>query len=199
MSRIILITGGCRSGKSDFAVALARQLGGKITFLATCIPCDDEMHKRVAEHRDQRPAEWALLEEGWDPAAALASVEEGTVLLDCVPTWIGNLLMRGDGVDAILPALERLGVALTACPARFALVVSAEVGDGLVPEYPLGRCFRDCAGKANQLLARRAEKVFLLTAGLARELKQESLTAEAVVRGLHELDGTDLCADSASR
>lgn len=188
MSRIVLITGGCRSGKSGFAVALAREFDTPTTFLATCLPCDGEMRERVVAHQQRRPAEWRLIEEGWEPAAALATIPDGVVLLDCVPAWIGNLLMRGDAPEAILPAMETLTEALSACRARVALVVSAEVGDGLVPEYPMGRSFRDCVGHANQMLARRAEKVFLLTAGLARELKRESLSPADIARGFHEPD-----------
>jgi len=188
MSRIVLITGGCRSGKSDFAVELTRQLRGPVTFLATCLPCDDEMRQRVALHRQTRPAEWHLVEEAWEPGRALATIVGGVVLLDCVPTWIGNLLMRGDPAQAVESAVEAFGEALAACRAQVVLAVSAEVGDGLVPEYPLGRSFRDCVGRANQVLARRAEKVFLLTAGLARELKRDSVTAAEVMRGLYEPD-----------
>lgn len=188
MSRIVLITGGCRSGKSDFAVELARQLKGPVTFLATCLPCDDEMRQRVALHQQTRPAEWHLLEEAWEPGRALAAIADGVVLLDCVPTWLGNLLMRGDSMPVVESAVEAFGEALTACRAQVVLAVSAEVGDGLVPEYPLGRSFRDSVGRANQMLARRAEKVFLLTAGLARELKRDSVSPAAVARGLYEPD-----------
>lgn len=188
MSRIVLITGGCRSGKSDFAVELAHQLGSPVTFLATCLPCDDEMRQRVALHQQTRPAEWHLMEEAWEPGRALAAISAGVVLLDCVPTWIGNLLMRGDSARAVESTVEAFAETLAACRAQVVLVVSAEVGDGLVPEYPMGRSFRDCVGRANQVLARRAETVFLLTAGLARELKCNSVTPAEVARGLYEPD-----------
>lgn len=187
MSRILLITGGCRSGKSGFAVEMARQLKGPTTFLATCVACDEEMRERVAAHREQRPAAWDLVEEPLDLEAALASIADGTVLLDCVPAWIGNQMMRGDACASMEAAIERLGSALAACRAGVALVVSAEVGDGLVPEYELGRVFRDCVGRANQVLARRAEKVFLLTAGLARELKQQAVSPADAARSVDEL------------
>jgi len=186
MSQIIFITGGCRSGKSAFAVSLARAMGCSTRVLATCVPCDAEMEARVAAHRRERPAAWTTSEVGVELEAALAAVTEEIVLLDCVPTWIGNLLMAEPHADApaesapaapksqrpILSRVQRLRQSLENCPARIALVLGAEVGSSIVPETPLGRLFRDLVGAANQELAAAAARVYLMVAGVPLELKK---------------------------
>ncbi len=194
MSRLILVTGPCRSGKSAFAVGLARELeragAGEVTFLATCQAADPEMRQRVAAHQAQRPSHWRLLEESRDLAAALRRLDSsrldtgGIVLLDCIPTWLGNLL-TGMGQESealseanVLQQVRELLPELRQCRAGFVLLVTQEVGGGLVPETPLGRCFRDCAGTANQWLAQAAERVYLLSCGQAIEIKAAAATAQ---------------------
>ncbi|HVA64841.1 MAG TPA: bifunctional adenosylcobinamide kinase/adenosylcobinamide-phosphate guanylyltransferase [Terriglobales bacterium] len=167
MSRLVLITGGCRSGKSDFAVALAHSLSLPTLFLATCDPGQDtEMHARVAAHRRARPVDWRLREESLAPALALAEATEPVIVLDCIPTWLGNLLVRGTTDENIGLAGAELEAAIRCCRARWILAVTAEVGAGLVPETALGRRFRDCVGSANQRLAAFASRTVLLVAGL---------------------------------
>jgi len=167
MSRIIFITGGCRSGKSAFAVSLARGMGRSTRVLATCVPCDAEMEARVAAHRRERPPGWSTSEVNLDLEAALIASNEEVVLLDCVPTWIGNLLMAERSSATILDAVRSLRRALQACPARTALVLGAEVGSSIVPETALGRQFRDLVGAANQELAAAATRAYLMVAGVA--------------------------------
>lgn len=181
MSELILVIGGCRSGKSTFAVALARRLELPTMFLAPCLPGTDiEMLDRIEGHRAQRPAEWPVREEGYELATLLAQVDKPVVVLDCVPTWLGNLLVRGDPDFEIEAACAELRRAILACPARLVLCVTAEVGAGLVPETALGRRFRDRVGIANKLLAAAASRVYRLVAGLAVELKQQAADVDAI-------------------
>ena len=191
MSEIILITGGCRSGKSAFAVKLARALTLPTAFIATCVPgSDEEMWARVAAHRANRPPDWRLVEEGYDLESTLATVLEPVLLLDCVPTLIGNLLLSGDADAVIASAVAKLGQSLCRCAARFALVVTAEVGDGLVPDSALGRRFRDLVGAANQFLAAEASSVYDLVDGLAIECKSRAETPVSIAARLNSLIGT---------
>lgn len=184
MSETILITGGCRSGRSSFAVALARRLGRPTLVLATCRPGDDEMRARIAAHRAGRPASWPVREEEYDVPGALRALAEPVVILDCVATWIANLLMRGDTDKAVLAAMSPLLSGIAACPARLVLAVTAEVGAGLVPETPLGRRFRDLLGIANQRLAADAARVFCMFAGLPVQIKPGSESIERIATGL---------------
>lgn len=180
---LTLILGGARSGKSHYAELLASALGQQVLYVATAEALDDEMRARVASHQARRPAEWSTLEAplGIGPAlraspqAALADA----ILLDCLTLLVSNILlsqgaeMQGMGVDeawtsveteldALLEAHQRLNTHL--------IVVSNEVGLGIVPAYDLGRTYRDCLGWANQKLALRAERVIWMVAGLPVDL-----------------------------
>lgn len=132
--------------------------------------------RRIAAHRAQRPAAWDTLEEPFDPAAAAAPLlnRYDTVVLDCLTMWVSNLLLRQEDAAAAEPALldaaGRLLGLIERSPAAW-IVVSNEVGLGVVPPSPLGRTYRDALGRVNQLVAARADRVYLLVAGLALELK----------------------------
>ncbi|PZF76790.1 bifunctional adenosylcobinamide kinase/adenosylcobinamide-phosphate guanylyltransferase [Aestuariivirga litoralis] len=166
MSRLTLVLGGARSGKSRFAESLARQHGGPRTYIATAEPFDDEMRQRIARHRDQRAGDgWQTLEAPLDPAAVLP--REGLVLLDCVTVWLGNLMHHGRDLKA---EVTKLCAALEACPAEV-ILVSNEVGLSIVPENAMARRFRDEQGLANQALAAIADNVFFIAAGLPLKLK----------------------------
>jgi adenosylcobinamide kinase/adenosylcobinamide-phosphate guanylyltransferase len=166
MSRITLVLGGARSGKSSFAEGLARQHGGPRTYIATAEAFDDEMRQRIARHRAQRAGDgWQTIEAPLDPAAVLP--REGLVLLDCVTVWLGNLMHH----DRDLPAeVAKLCAALERCPAEV-ILVSNEVGLSIVPENAMARRFRDQQGLANQALARISENVYFIAAGLPLKLK----------------------------
>lgn len=180
MSQIVLITGSGRSGKSRFAVELARHLRQPTLFLATCVPEDEEMRARVAAHRAERPAEWDVGEEAFALAPLLGTIADNrVVLLDCLPMWISNQLVRGDSDAAIAAACTELLGAMQQCAARRLLVVTAEVGAGLVPTTALGRRFRDLVGSANQQLAAIAERVYGLCCGRAIELPRSSIASIA--------------------
>lgn len=178
--RLILILGGARSGKSSYAEKLALELGGPdVLYVATAQAFDDEMRSRIAAHRAARPEGWRTLEA---PLLADAALDETTraarvVLLDCLTLLASNaILAAGDEPTAAAAeaALAReVSVLLAAYQAGDAtwIVVSNEVGMGLVPPYPLGRVYRDALGRANQRLAAAADQVLLMIAGLPLPLK----------------------------
>jgi adenosyl cobinamide kinase/adenosyl cobinamide phosphate guanylyltransferase len=181
---LTLILGGARSGKSDFALQLARASGRPVMFVATMDAGDDELRARVARHRAERPAEWQTMEA---PVALVETIERTSagafVIIDCATLWVSNLLMAAlpsaddasvDDVGAAIDGIvERVG-ALAAWSAAFdgeVAVVSNEVGSGIVPAYALGRAFRDALGAANRILAARAERVYSCVAGIAVDVK----------------------------
>lgn len=177
--RVTLILGGARSGKSRFAEQLAASRGTCVTYLATAEAGDDEMRARIARHQAERPAHWHTVECPRDPAAALRAhaTNADCFLLDCLTLLVSNLLLADEesAEAAVRSATESL---LTACREAGAdlIIVSNEVGLGLVPEYPLGRLYRDLLGKANQWIAADADAVYYLIAGLPLEIKSLAAT-----------------------
>lgn len=176
MGRLILVLGGARSGKSRFAERLAGE-HRRVIYLATGQAGDAEMAERIARHKAARPAHWRTVEEGLCPAAALeqalAAGPADAVLLDCVTFLVSNhLLQAEEGFEArAQQELLRL-MRLTRERGIDLIAVSNEVGMGLVPEYPLGRLFRDAQGRINQLLAREAEQVYACFAGIAVDIRR---------------------------
>jgi adenosylcobinamide kinase/adenosylcobinamide-phosphate guanylyltransferase len=169
--RIVLVGGSSRSGKSRFALALARALGPHRLFLATGQPCDDEMNERIRRHRRERGSDFTTLEEPLAVPEAMRRQEGYDVMvLDCLTLWLSNLLLAGATADELASRVDDLVTALTAAPCP-AIVVTNEVGMGLVPETPLGRTFRDIAGVAHQRLSRTADEVYLAVLGTVLQLK----------------------------
>jgi adenosylcobinamide kinase/adenosylcobinamide-phosphate guanylyltransferase len=169
-NRLILVGGGTRSGKSDFALALARRLGGRRLFLATARTGDDEMRARIARHRRTRGDDFRTVEEPLAVAEVLRQIDADVVVLDCLTLWLANLLCEGGEPDAVLGRVEELTEVLRGRPSA-AIVVTSEVGLGLVPETALGRTFRDVTGLAHQRLARAADEVYFGALGLMLRLK----------------------------
>jgi adenosylcobinamide kinase/adenosylcobinamide-phosphate guanylyltransferase len=173
--RLILVLGGARSGKSRYAQQLAERLWSNPVFLATAEITDDEMAARIAQHRADRGARWQCIEEPLDLAGALArAVAQGDgVLVECLTVWLANVLVKEgeSGVEARQKALLET-LRQRQCDI---ILVSNEVGLGIVPEYPLGRQFRDMAGWLNQALATDADAVVFIAAGLPLMLKGEKL------------------------
>jgi adenosylcobinamide kinase / adenosylcobinamide-phosphate guanylyltransferase len=169
---LVLVGGGVRSGKSAFALALARRLGGRRAFVATAQPFDDEMRARIAAHRAERDGDFATVEAPLDLPAALEALGSAAevVVVDCLTLWLSNLLLRGDPPEAIGRAVARLADVLRASPFH-AILVTNEVGMGVVPESALGRAFRDVAGRAHQHLARRADRIYLAALGCILRLR----------------------------
>ncbi|MFL5298840.1 MAG: bifunctional adenosylcobinamide kinase/adenosylcobinamide-phosphate guanylyltransferase [Anaeromyxobacteraceae bacterium] len=170
MNELALVGGGVRSGKSAFALALARRLGIRRAFVATAQAFDREMEERIALHRAERDGEFATVEEPLDLPAALAHVDADVVVVDCLTLWLSNLLLRGDSAADVAAAVERLAAEL-ARRRLHAVLVTNEVGMGVVPESALGRLFRDVAGRAHQRLARDADRVYLAALGCVLRLR----------------------------
>lgn len=167
---LIYVTGGARSGKSRFAETRAAELGGEhVTYLATAQAFDTEMTDRIGRHRADRPAAWATVEEPLDVAGKLAAVN-GVVLLDCLSLWISNLLLRGDSEAAMLSVAAQV-LSVQARRAAPLIVVSNEVGLGIVPDNALSRHYRDALGRVNQAFAARSDEAWLLVSGLPLRLK----------------------------
>jgi len=177
LGKLVLITGGARSGKSSLAEQLARSAAGPATYIATAAVLDEEMVLRVKLHQKRRPQEWSTVEETLDLVGALAKVPENTatVIVDCLTIWLTNQLAEyyhEDMSENEIMAVEKkiqdhlahFCAAAAAKPYR-TVVVTNEVGCGVVPAYPLGRVFRDMAGRANQQVARAADSVWLAVCG----------------------------------
>lgn len=199
---VTLILGGARSGKSAWAEEVAAASGQPVIYLATADAGDTEMTERIAAHQAARPPGWRTVEAPLDPAGVIRTAARpgDIVLVDCLTLWVSNRLLAGiapygevedlpaaawpalDGqllvdTQALLDAARAAGAAL--------VLVSNEVGLGLVPPYPLGRRYRDLLGRVNQLVARQADRVVLMIAGLPVDLRR--LLAEPAFGG----DGRD--------
>jgi len=171
--KTILIIGGCRSGKSRHALELAKSLktDNKL-FIATCIPYDNEMKKRVERHQRERSDDWQTLEIPLKLPEAIQehSLKSDLILVDCLTLWITNLLMETDNPDSVTTAALHLQTALekSRCPV---ILVSNEVGAGIVPENHMARQFRDAAGLTNQQIAACADRVVWMVAGIPVTVK----------------------------
>ena len=180
MGTLVLILGGARSGKSSYAQSLAEATGKSVTFLATAQALDEEMSTRIQKHRAERPLNWETLEIPFDIASQV-QVKSSVVILDCVTLLISNLLMqfvKNDLVDEarFMAAVQKeINELISMLRAREQeqdwLIISNEVGLGLVPAYQMGRVYRDAIGWANQRLAREANKVIFMAAGIPTVIK----------------------------
>jgi adenosyl cobinamide kinase/adenosyl cobinamide phosphate guanylyltransferase len=167
----VLLLGGARSGKSALAVEIAVRSGAGVTYVATAEARDEEMAARIARHRAERPAAWTTVEEPLALLEAVRSAPAGDQLVvDCLTLWVSNLVVRGvSGADVVAAAGE-VAEAL-AGRAAGAVVVSNEVGLGIVPANHLARDFRDTLGSVNAVLAARAERAAFIVAGRVHELR----------------------------
>lgn len=168
--RLTLVLGGARSGKSRYAEGLIAAAGGKPVYIATAQALDEEMRRRIAQHRKRRDKSWTTVEAPLELAHALGAVSPGgPVLVDCLTLWLSNLLLAKRDLagecDVLIDALEQCAAPVVA--------VSNEVGQGIVPETVLGRAFRDAQGILNQRVAALADRVVLMAAGLPLVLKGE--------------------------
>jgi adenosylcobinamide kinase/adenosylcobinamide-phosphate guanylyltransferase len=165
---LTLVLGGARSGKSRRAEALAEASGLALVYVATAEARDDEMAALIAHHRIHRNARWSTVEAPLDLAEALGEAAPARlVLVDCLTLWLSNLLLAGRAIEA---EIDRLCEALPSL-AGPAILVSNEVGLGIVPDNALARAFRDHQGRLNQRVAALAERVEFMAAGLALRLK----------------------------
>ena len=167
---LLVVLGGARSGKSALAQRLARATDAAVTLIATAEAHDDEMADRIAAHRAERPAGWITIEEPLDVAGALAGVpQHACVVLDCLTLWVSNLLLTGWPAKQIEDEAIRVA-AMAAHRIAPTLVVSNEVGMGVVPAYELGRAFRDIQGRVNRAFCDVADKAVVVVAGRALDL-----------------------------
>lgn len=171
MNKITLILGGARSGKSSYALYLARK-HKKVAFIATCLGLDKEMLERISLHKETRPKHWETFEEPKELVKLLRRINNSfdCILIDCLTLLVSNLMLSGNSQKQILKKIEELLFILNKGKAKV-ILVSNEVGLGLVPAHKMGRDFRDIAGKVNQLAAQQAGQVFFMTAGLALKIK----------------------------
>jgi len=169
--KCIFIVGGARSGKSRFAQELAKKLSHKVLFVATGEPFDEEMQARIDEHKKARPRSWQTIEIAINIGRQIERQigDAEVVIIDCLTLLVSNLL--GDEPDylkaekQVLAEINQLIACMGKLDASF-IVISNEVGAGLVPETKLGRIYRDLLGKANQLIAQRANEVYFMVAGI---------------------------------
>lgn len=190
---LTLVTGGARSGKSTFAENLIQQYaiekgtGGQtadVLYIATAVPFDDEMKERIRRHQAQRPAYWRTVEQYRDLDQVFQQASEKVVLLDCITVMVTNLLFSA-GLDEERPKTEEINAVeelitqeidqllaeIEQNPSREVIMVTNELGMGLVPAYPLGRIFRDIAGRVNQRLATASDQVFFVISGIPTQIK----------------------------
>lgn len=170
--KIIFITGGARSGKSGYAVGLAKKNYRKVVFIATAEPGDGEMIERIRKHRVSRPAHWKVIEEGRDIGASLRCIRRrfDVVLIDCLGIWISNLM--GENLkDREIEKKIKDFVRTVLKTSSDIIIVSNEVGSGIVPDNPLARRFRDLLGLANQEIAMVSDEVFLMISRIPVKIK----------------------------
>lgn len=168
MGKIIFISGHVRSGKSKFATKIAKECFNNIVFIATGKMIDKEMEERIKKHRDTRPKEWKTVEEEINIEDF---IEKGNdYIIDCITTWITNLILNGYKEEEIIKKVERLieKIKIKDCSA---IIVSNEVGWGIVPENKLARNFRDIIGLVHQIVAEKCDVFYLMVSGIPLKLK----------------------------
>ncbi len=185
--QLMLVTGGARSGKSTYAERLAQRSGRSVAYIATATADDDDMRDRIARHQAARPSTWRTIEEPLHLAAAVQRAAScvDVILLDCITVWLSNWLLLRDELSSIestpasvysegaLQEIEALlREARTLNVQQRLVIVTNEVGLGIVPAFALGRVYRDVLGTVNRRLAQDASRVYLLLAGLAVDIKR---------------------------
>ncbi|MFC2001765.1 bifunctional adenosylcobinamide kinase/adenosylcobinamide-phosphate guanylyltransferase [Chloroflexota bacterium] len=183
MSKFTLITGGVRSGKSHFAQELALKMGEPVLFVATATAGDEEMRQRIEKHQKSRPATWITLEATTHIGSQILSKigNSPTVMVDCITLLVNNIFLpysdpTGEQIDAprvekeVMSEIDELVHCIDQANASF-IMVTNEVGLGLVPANKMSRLYRDLLGKANQILAQRADEIYLLVAGIPIMIK----------------------------
>jgi adenosylcobinamide kinase/adenosylcobinamide-phosphate guanylyltransferase len=185
-SNLILVTGGARSGKSCFAERLVAEIGQNIAYIATAIPFDEGMRDRIKKHRESRPSEWTTYEAYRDVYKSITDIARNhdTMLLDCITIMVTNLMFENGDIDWEKITREEIDEIEEMIRKQIellienikknnlnAVLVTNEIGMGLVPENRLARIFRDIAGRINQLIAREADFVYLTVSGIPIKIK----------------------------
>ncbi|MDA7980736.1 MAG: bifunctional adenosylcobinamide kinase/adenosylcobinamide-phosphate guanylyltransferase [Pirellulales bacterium] len=183
MGRITLVTGGCRSGKSACAQRRAEQAHVQRVYIATCPVIDNEIKDRIKRHQsDRAERNWSTIEATTEVAEALETAGDAAVLIDCLTLWVNNLQYEAKQKNAFLGEDELIGMSSAVLDAarRHAhevVLVTNEVGSGIVPENTLARHFRDLAGRCNQVFAREADEVVLMVSGIPVSIKSSGANA----------------------
>ena len=175
MGKIIFLTGGTRSGKSQLAVEMAKRISDKkVLFVATCVPEDNEMKKRIILHKRNRPTYWKTIETKIDILKGLKDIKTDfeAVIIDCLTLFVSSLLMNSEGEKGVKKKMADLIEFVSSAPYT-TIIVSGEVGAGIAPENKLAREFRDLAGIANQIAAKYADEVYFVVAGIPVKIKSE--------------------------
>ena len=174
MNKFIFILGGARSGKSRYAVDQAKTMKKKTAFIATAVFSRGEMTERIALHKKSRPRDWKVIEEGKDISGALSRLNGnyGVVLMDCLGLWVSNLLMENLSDKDIEKRTKKIIKTIQGAQGT-TIVVSNDVGSGIVPENALARRFRDVLGFSNQMMAKNADEVIFMQAGIPIKIKGE--------------------------
>jgi adenosylcobinamide kinase/adenosylcobinamide-phosphate guanylyltransferase len=172
MGKMIFVTGGARSGKSRFAESLAESFGAPLCYIATCEARDPEMAERIAAHQARRTDAWLTVEEPLRLAEALKNADGrfSAMLVDCVTLWLSNLILCHEDDGRALAEARLLEDSIAALETPL-ILVSNEVGMGIVPDNALARAFRDLAGRTNQILAAAADEVYVMISGIPLKLK----------------------------
>ena len=176
---VTLYTGGCRSGKSGLALELAKEISEHACFIATCVPQDDEMRLRVKRHQDHRPSDWQLIEEPIALAQAIRKVDPlvcPVILIDCLTLWVCNLMCQEKDPLTTEQAMEIQAQKLIDAANEYegeVIIVSNEVGMGVMPANAMARNYADLAGRCNQVIAAGAKRVVFVASGIGITLKQE--------------------------
>ena len=172
MGKMTFIIGGARSGKSRYAFTLAKKEGGRVAFIATCQPKDKEMKRRIALHKNSRPASWETFEEPYDISKLLK--EKGAkfeiIIIDCLTLLVSNLMLKGSNEKDIENKVRDILKTLKKIKAE-SIIVSNEVGLGIVPPNKLARDFRDIAGRINQMVAAQSDKMYFMVSGIPWRIK----------------------------
>ncbi|MCQ9205720.1 MAG: bifunctional adenosylcobinamide kinase/adenosylcobinamide-phosphate guanylyltransferase [Omnitrophica bacterium] len=173
MGKIVFILGGARSGKSSFAVELAKGRNKKVAFVATCQALDREMKERIKLHIKKRPQNWQTFEEPKNLSFLLKKISRvvDVIIIDCLTLLVSNLSLGGLDDKAIEDKVSEILKVLKSAKAK-SIIVSNEVGLGIVPRNRLGRNFRDLAGRINQIVAKQADRVFFMVSGLPLQIKR---------------------------
>ena len=193
MAKVILITGGARSGKSTYAEKLAKEVNKKVLYVATSIPFDEEMRERVKKHKERRPSNWDTFE-GYKDLKHIfinPNLDFDVVLLDCITIMVTNLIFEKTGEDIESFSEEELNgleseilkevaefLDAAQKTTKTIILVTNEIGLGIVPEYKLARVFRDIAGRVNQYIANRAQEVYLVVCGIKVKVKWDIIVAK---------------------
>jgi len=181
---LMVLLGGARSGKSSLAIEIARRSDRPVTFIATGEPLDAEFAERIDRHRAERPGTWQTIEEPTELEAAIAQPDDdAVVIIDCLTLWVANLFGRDLAEDAIVERASGIAKLASDRPSPV-IVVTNEVGSGIVPADALSRSYRDTLGRVNAIFTAHADQAFLVVAGRVLPLIEPDVKSIASERSL---------------